>query len=61
MARLQLPKTTQPTRENTLKNTISREFHGQLAEADLAAVVTAMVDLGFVTINNGKVVFKRNA
>src|SRR5262245_21807547 len=54
MARLRLPKATHPTKTNTLSNGISREFHGQLTDTEVAAVLTAMLARGFVAAKDGK-------
>lgn len=55
-AKLQLPNVMRPGKLNTLKNMISREFHGQLPHADVAAVVAAMLELGFVAITDDRVI-----
>ena len=55
IAKLQLPKATKPRTSKTLSSTIAAFFQKQLADEEIAAVITAMQGLGFLTIVDGKI------
>ena len=55
IAKLQMPKATKPRTTKTLSSTIAAFFQKQLADEEIAAVITAMQGLGFLTVVDGKI------
>jgi hypothetical protein len=55
IAKLQLPKATKPRTAKTLSSTIAAFFRKQLAEEEIADVITAMQAIGFLTVVDGKI------
>jgi hypothetical protein len=55
LARLLQPKSTKPRTEKTLRSAIASHFQKQLADDEVAAVVTALKKSGHVSIAEGKV------
>lgn len=57
LARLLQPKATRPRTEKTLNSAIAAHFQNQLADEDIAAVVSALKKAGHVSVNDGKVAY----
>lgn len=60
VARLKLPKATKPRTLKTLSSAVATQFQKQLSDADIAAVISAMQDSGFLSINSGKIIYNAN-
>ena len=61
IAKLQLPKATKPRTTKTLSSTIAAFFQKKLTDEDIAAVITAMQALGFLTVLDGKISYTISA
>lgn len=54
-ARLQQPKVTRPRTVKTLSSSIAAFFQKRLADEDVAAIIAAMQQGGFISVADGKV------
>lgn len=55
--KLQLPNSTKPQTEKTLRSSVAAHFQKQLTDAEVSAVIDALHTFGHLSINGGKVTY----
>lgn len=55
--KLQLPNSTKPRTEKTLRSSVAAHFQKQLTDAEVSAVIDALHTFGHLSINGGKVTY----